>query len=126
MKAYCVVTLPATLNVFEMVMPELIEASTVAEVPPNGITHEMPAAGAEVNGAVAKNPVPMQVEFAPASPMVRNTKMKRRYHGTAVMLIGIVTVCDVPSVVPPIAPYCGIKLTAPEAPVAKIPPAPRP
>src|SRR5258708_37597817 len=92
MKAYCVVTLPATLNVFEMVMPELIEASTVAEVPPNGITHEMPAAGAEVNGAVAKNPVPMQVEFAPASPMVRNTKMKRRYHGTAVMLIGIVTV----------------------------------
>ncbi len=58
---------PATLSVFENVIPLLIVASTVADVPPNGITHESPAAGADVNGAVTKNPVPMQIRFRAAA-----------------------------------------------------------
>ena len=123
MKAYWTVIDPATERVLLIVIAELIVASTVADVPPNGMTQAMPAAGALVNGAVVKMPVPIQVELAPAAPIVRNTRLNSRCHGTAVMLIGIVTVWLVPNVVPPRTPYCGIRIIVPDAPVERMPPA---
>jgi len=83
---------PAILRVLLIVIALLMVASTEAEVPPKGITHESPAAGADVNGAVTKKPVPIQVEFAPAAPITRKTRSNSSLHATADILIGIVTV----------------------------------
>src|SRR4051812_49725139 len=98
-------------------------ASTDASVPPKGMTHERPAAGAEVNGAVVKTPVPMHVLVAPAAPMVLKTISISSRQATLDILIGTVTVCEVPMVVPPMAPYWGINISVPDAPVDKMPPA---
>src|ERR1035437_8898042 len=99
-------------------MPEFTVASTAADVPPKFNVMPSPVVDAQLN-----NPVPIQVEFAPAAPMVLNTRSNCRYQGTAVKLIGTVCVGDVPSVVPASTPYWGMIISVPEVLVESIPPA---
>jgi hypothetical protein len=74
------VTEPATLSVFEIVIPEFAVASTVAEVPPKLSKNALPAVAAAP--AQVKKPVPMQVLLLPVVPIVRKTKSNCRYQGT--------------------------------------------
>src|SRR4051812_19965720 len=85
-------------RVLRSVMLPLIVESTEAEVPPKVMVLGFAVPDATPPPILIK-PLPMQVEFAPAAPIVRNTKSNARYQAAAVC-VTVPCVKETPRVVP--------------------------
>src|SRR5574341_1263412 len=120
MYANWVVNDPATVNVLRIVMSLLTVASTEADVPPKVSATAVPAPPPPL---VTNMPLPMHVEFAPAAPIVRNTRRKDRNHGWLVVAPGVVTAMEAPSAAPAVPPYSGVIVRVPVAAKDMMPPA---
>ncbi len=106
-----------------MVIPEAIERSTVADVPPNATMLPVPRVPTPL---LMNRPVPITVEFTPAAPIVRTTAVKSNSHGELVVTPGVVCATGLAPMVmpaPTVSPQRGVITNVPVAAQDMIPPA---